>query len=375
MGMVGGMAVNDACSNFAKAMKMAQAGLTLYTAACSTARAACEASCTTVKTNVERIAKTTIDEYACFPIAAPAGYPLEPQDPEGIAYYQKYEASVAACTKLKTAVAAKYPNLVAAIAQRDAGKEDRKSIGLKYVACTYEYGQMILSAGMGLMSVANSIKQGQKCDDATNGTGNGNGNQQKEKCDDPANASLPECICKANPRTPGCANAYQKPGESSAGGALGTGSGDRGLASDRGGPNLGGAGIPGLENAAKNDGSGSSGAGGVGAPSGGGSTGLGGGGGGSGKGPGKEEASKPGLNANILGSGGGGGGGGGAWGSGSSSSADKYRAYLPGGDKDPNKGLAGQQSWRNEVTGQGGKSNWEKVKDRYRDNTTTLLNN
>ena len=32
-------------------------------------------------------------------------------------------------------------------------------------------------------------------------------------------------------------------------------------------------------------------------------------------------------------------------------------------------------SWANEVTGQGGKSNWEKVRDRYKDNNTSLLNN
>lgn len=110
---------------------------------------------------------------------------------------------------------------------------------------------------------------------------------------------------------------------------------------------------------------------------GGGGAGLGGVGGGSGSGrdPADDKTGQKALNANILG-GGGGGGGGGGWGArgGGSDSSKGYRSYLPGGDKDPNK-MAGQQSWTKEVTGQGGKSNWEKVKDRYRDNKSTLLSN
>jgi hypothetical protein len=370
MGMAGGMVVKDACSNFAKAMKMAQAGLTLYTAACSAARAACEGACTTVKSNLDRILKVTTEDYRCFHPAIPPT-PVPGSPPDVVEAYDKYKAAVAACTALETAVNTKFPKFILSVAQRDAAKEDRKSTALKYTACTYEYGQMIMSAGMGILSVANSIKQGQECDKQTDGTGE-KPEDKKEKCDDPANASLPECICRANPRTPGCSNAYQKPGESSAAQLSASNLSDRGPSAERGGPNLIGGLPPGEMAEAKAGGEGA--AGGVGAPSGGGGSGLGGSGGGFGKGAGKEEAAKKGLDANILGSGGGGGGGG--WGSaGSGGSADRYRAYLPGGAKDPNKGLAGQQSWRNEVTGQGGKSNWEKVKDRYRDNKNTLLNN
>ena len=78
------------------------------------------------------------------------------------------------------------------------------------------------------------------------------------------------------------------------------------------------------------------------------------------------------VNTNILsGEGGGGGGGGGSFGGGSGSSRDALRQYLPGGKRDPAQIAA--QAVSKEVTSQGGKSNWEKITDRYRDNKPSLL--
>ena len=77
------------------------------------------------------------------------------------------------------------------------------------------------------------------------------------------------------------------------------------------------------------------------------------------------------MNANILGgeAGGSGGGGGGGWNGGDGDPA--LRKYLPGGERDPSS-MAGKAMIK-EVTSQGGKSNWEKVRERYRDNKPTLL--
>jgi len=78
------------------------------------------------------------------------------------------------------------------------------------------------------------------------------------------------------------------------------------------------------------------------------------------------------LNTNILGGGSGGSGGGAGFGSGPGYGEDaSLKAYKPGGDKDPSRTIASQLA--KEVTGQGGRSNWEKVKSRYIDNTGKLL--
>jgi hypothetical protein len=80
------------------------------------------------------------------------------------------------------------------------------------------------------------------------------------------------------------------------------------------------------------------------------------------------------LNTNILGGGSGGSGGGAGFGSGAGYGEDpSLRAYKPGGAKDPSRTIASQLA--KEVTGQGGRSNWEKVKSRYIDNSGKLLGN
>ncbi|WP_374034517.1 hypothetical protein ACES2I_00720 [Bdellovibrio bacteriovorus] len=367
--MITGVAVQDACSNLAKIARLAQAGLTAYTAACSSARAACEASCDTVKTNLDRI-KKVVDSSgpslsACQPLVPTNG------------------AAIAACTNFSNAV-----NKELAMVQQTVEKDSAlsgdaeaeiaaQSIAMKDKACTYSYGNMLVSAGAGIASMISSFKQGQQCDEESNGTGTDVAvTPAVDKCADATTAANdPECICKANPRTPGCSNSYQKANDGSTsrltsqGAELGTANG-KGDASTL--PGIESDPLAGLRDLASTNAGGSDSSG-IGAPTGGGS-GLSGFGGGGGGGAGAQgEAAKKGLNTDIL-SGSGGGGGGGGFG-GFKSSDPKLRQYLPGGAKDPSQGMAGQQAWKNEVTGQGGKSNWEKIKERYRDNKNTLLNN
>lgn len=355
--------VNDACSNFAKAMNLAQTGLTLYTSACSTARVACESACTTVNTNLKRIADANMaTAFKCEVSPAVSADPnLGP-------------AAAIACSQFTKMVIGEAKHVAALVGKEtDLAQGNTQSIAAKSKACDYEYPKMLTSAGLGIIASIQGMKQGQACDEQTDGTGGKVADNLQTKCAAAENATLPECICYANPRTPGCANSYQKPGEAAASGLTAGNMSNRSPSTALGGTGFSGGDPSETSLGSKPEGDVSG--GGVGAPTGGG-PGLGGSGGGFGNGANKEEVAKKALDANILGGSGGGGGGGGGWNfSGSSGSGEKYRAYLPGGVKDPNKGLAGQQSWRNEVTGQGGKSNWEKVKDRYRDNKNSLLNN
>ena len=109
---------------------------------------------------------------------------------------------------------------------------------------------------------------------------------------------------------------------------------------------------------------------------GGGSGGAGGGIDGGGKGGEKTADGKvsKGLNTNILsGMDGGGGGGGGSRGGGRvDPSLSAYQAYMPGGAKDPSRGVASKTFGNGQVTASGSKSNWEKVRERYRENKPTL---
>lgn len=111
----------------------------------------------------------------------------------------------------------------------------------------------------------------------------------------------------------------------------------------------------------------------AGAPMGGGGGGMGGPGSGQGGGAQDGAYNPRRLNANVLGGyGGGGGGGGGAGpGYGTNDVDPKLKAYMPGGEKDPSRSIASQ--FAKEVSPPGGRSNWEKIRNRYRDNTRTLL--
>ncbi|WP_374076259.1 hypothetical protein [Bdellovibrio bacteriovorus] len=356
---LGGAAVKDQCSGFANAMDIAKAAMTAYTAACGTMKAGCGLSCVSARKGLESIQKAVSSDK---PICTST-------DP----------ATLTACQKAVTEYQTAQQEMNVA-AKEELNQAEKKSMAGKASLCTDKYAQLLTSGLAGIASLLNSMNQGKKCEEESKGS---TPDAVADVCADPAKAKTeeclcknpqsPECICFKNPRTAGCSTGIAGLGETSTGGQVATGATDKTNVSASGGiPNLGG-GPGGMELGERNPSS----ADGAGAPTGGGAGGsLGGSSGGSGGGAGKgeESAGKKGLDTNILG-GAGGGGGGGSWGSyGGSGSSEKYRAYLPGGAKDPNK-AGGQAAWTKEVSGQGGKSNWEKIKDRYRDNRNTLLNN
>lgn len=355
--MISGAAIKDACSTFAKVAALGEAGLTAYTAACSAARGACETACSNVKSNLDQINKL-LDSHVIVDTCTPP-----PNNQIANTFCNEWKR-----INVQTPHAA-----ISTTAKLDASG-DPASIATKNQACTYEYTSMILAAGIGITSLINSYKQGQKCDKDTNGaTATA---AATIDCTLVANMQTQTCICKAQPNNPGCSTALSAKSVSLGNGlsANSTPPGGGINSNKSGGLDLNGDG--GLGGDPARHPTSDSGASGAPPPSGGGS-GLGGGGGSSGGSGGSGSAAGKSLSANILGGAGSGGGGGGGWGAGGSGDSEasrKLRGYLPGGDKDPNK-MAGQQNWAKEVTGQGGKSNWEKVRDRYRDNNTSLLSN
>ncbi|MNJ91197.1 hypothetical protein D3C87_88440 [compost metagenome] len=361
---ISGFAVTDACSNFSKIMDVAKAGMTAYTAACGTMKAGCGYSCVKSRdglTNLMEISKKTPigNSFKCIP--------TNPAD----------QSQIARCEAATKKYHMAYSEVVSNV-QRELDPKQERSIAGKASLCTGKYAELALSAVAGIASLVNSIKQGQKCEEESSASDVASNTVPTDlavKCVMAEYKETVECKCYYNPRLQGCANGLEKAG-ANAGNDSGFGSNNsdfsaRDPAADIDMGSLGGLGDP---LAPPKGGESSPGM--AGAPVGGGSAGLGGGGGGGG-GPsgGDGGGSHKGLNTDILsGSGGGGGGGWGGRGGGSASgSGSKYRSYLPGGANDPNK-MSGQSASK-EVTGQGGKSNWEKVRDRYRDNNTTLLNN
>ncbi|WP_413582932.1 hypothetical protein [Bdellovibrio sp. HCB288] len=352
MSTVGSAAVKDSCSNFAKAMDIAKYAMTAYTGACGTMKAGCGLSCVAARDALDSL------------------------------YKKMYGNTVITCVNQTTCPADRttYQNARAKLAQtlkQELDKGNNLSIAGKAEVCTGKYAQLAISAAAGIFGIAQSLKQGESCEEESSADASTAGATTAETCAVAANANLPECICLKNPMLEGCGSTAAKASMNASGGglsALSAGSSEAGtdgltaadLASGSTDPDISGARNP------------SSAASGAGAPVGGGGANLGGGSGFGGAGAaGEEKSGQKALDTNILGGAGGGGGGGGMWGGGGDADSDKsgYRSYLPGGAKDPLKMNGGTSNASKEVTGQGGKSNWEKVRERYQDNRSSLINN
>lgn len=344
LGQVGQNA-SDTCGKFSKAMDLAKAGLSAFSANCGAAQGSCSSSCQKASDGLKALVKKAQAE------ASGGAKCMDPANVQCQSLLMQYQQA------LQEGIGA---------AQEEMKADDAESVAGKQKICDKKYKGNINGALQGLMGMLAGMMQGNKCEEETDGTGEDKKGNIADRCMLAENATLPECICKVSPLTVGCGGSSAKLSEASssqyAGGldAKNTGDGE--------GPsttldNLNEK----MQHAKLPDGGE-----GAGAPMGGGSAGLGSGGTGSGPGAQNAEGGGSGLNTNILAGTGGGGGGGGGWGA---ARGENYRNYLPGGAKDPTRGVAGQQAWTKEVTGQGGKSNWEKVKDRYRDNKSSLLNN
>lgn len=361
--LVGGLSgMMDACSKFGKVMDAGNKALTAYQGLCSSWRGYCNSACGDTVKGLNMIQAGQKEIVPAVTKAAQAEAAKGPTNPQSVP-----------CGQVASTYAAEVQKTTEPITKElKADANDYRPVAQKFATCK-SYARELASAGVGLIGMLNSFGQANKCEKDTNSSSAGTGTNTAVDCTIPANKTTKmECICQDNPRMAGCNSGLDSATMAKSGDALrGTGSGDYTSAGSAGGPgNLGVGDGEGGDLAAKGaDGGGSSLPG---APSGGGG-GLGGGSGFGGGAPDGSVAKKAnGLNTNILG-GEGGGGGGGGWGGYGSDRDPALRQYLPGGAKDPNAaGMAGAAASK-QVTSQGGKSNWEKVKDRYRDNKPTLL--
>lgn len=345
----------DACSKWGKVMDAGNKALTAYQAACSSWRGYCMSACGDAVKSIQDQIKHSNELSQKVTVQAQAAGVKNPAEKTR---YDNFQRRIADQVK-------RYQTDV--LQPELAVKNDFKSVAEKKETCDGYVAQLV-SAGTGLLSMAKSFGEANECEDKS--TNNALAQATPVDCSIAANKqNNMTCICQDAPRTPGCeggldnalgAKSADSLRSASTSDYVPTSGGDKvNIGGDAGGMDLSSKGVDG--------GSGSSLPG---APMGG-SANLGGGSGFGGGPDGKGQAvAKGGLNTNILG-GEGGGGGGGSWGGGYGN--EGLRQYLPGGQKDP-KAMAGQEAaLAKQVTSQGGKSNWEKVRDRYRDNKPSLL--
>jgi uncharacterized membrane protein YgcG len=313
----------NACSKYQDAMNTAKMVMTAYEAACSAAKVRCEYLCKKPTEPLDHAVASCVPEYGL------------PKSTDG------NDQSSCANTQNRSI-------------------SDEQALLTKGVAHCEHYGYLLLAAGTNAIQYMMQSDAAKDCQDKTESK---TASTQEVDCSKSENSQVLQCICEAQPRSPGCPGAVA--GLNSTNGVASTDLGNSKEAAPRGA----GAQID-LSKDPKLAGGGTDNKAGLGgAPSGGG--GSGGGGGGKGGADGSKGGTKSALNTNIL-SGDQGGGGGGRSGGGSyDDSASPYHAYKPGGSKDPNRGLA--SATKVEVTGAGGLDNFKKVSERYKDAKSSLM--
>jgi len=330
---------SESCGKYNEAMKIAETALLAYNSLCTGAMVYCNSVCSgsiTTNKGAEAAVRTEIDSLA------------RAVDPD------------------KTEIAK---------AQADVTllESTNGALGVRIKTCS-AFKMNLAAAGVGLLGVITQSKAQSGCQTDTT-VADCTKNPQNPLCKTgidcsvASNAGDTQCICQRAPNSQGCPgyNNQQSgiaPTKTNTDGMASTEKADYGTPSVGGGADskVAAPGASGSGGSAMGGGSGGGGGGGLGGS---------GGAGKAGAADSKANANK-GLNPNILsGYEGGGGGGGGRGGSGRPDSA--YNAYLPGGAKDPNRGVASKTSGNGEVTTAGSKSNWEKVSERYKDNKPTLM--
>lgn len=337
----------DQCSSISQVLDKASKLLTLYQASCGTVQGVCHSGCTKVPSLAKEVvsgAGQTLQSAMAERDAACAQ-----QSPTCV----KLQAEVA---KLNKAYMASVPaaNLISSASQEDISR---------CAGYTKTRDSALAGAATALMGLAKSDQC--KKDFSNQAAANLDCTTQNSP-----NYSTVNCQCARNELPAAqCQGINANPQA-----ALGSGQVQAaGFGSNAGGTSDGlGADLGDSSFAKTFEGASSSSA--PGAPVDGGGGGVGGGGGGSGAyaldGAGGPRSR---LNPNVLGGYGGGGGGGGfGSGPGYSDTDPSLKPYSPGGEKDPKRSLASELA--KQVTPEAGRSNWEKVKTRYRDNYRTLLN-
>lgn len=353
---IGMMSTSNACSELTKGINKVNTLLTGWQTACASMRGVCMTRCSSGLKEMDAfITKannlvTTIDEA----IGA------------GICTGVTSNCVVASCNSVKTNMTTTVIKLasdekaikLASNPKANVDFSQMSTIGDREESCA-RFSDQIANIGMSMMNNYLMKQASDKC------------NQQSSAgaldCNLPENQENPTCICKNNPRNAACAKTLAAGVALAAGGndvhtqkSTGSGAAPGGGSSGFDGPSgsLDGNSLPG-------------------APMGGGGSGLGGSAGGGGGANADGGAAQKRLNANIYNGFEGGSGGGSARLSFANSSesdteaATRLRKYMPA---QKGEAAVGQSLFDTaQVTGKG-KSNWEKIRQRYNDNRQNLIN-
>lgn len=346
--------INDSCSVFSKAMSLGKAAMSAYTTYCSTVQKLCDSACGEAVTKIQEVESAIAPTEAAVNECVAVG-------PEGNPDY-------ANCLKDQATL-----KTISALIKKELTTSP-PTIAAKSKVCKID---MMSLMGMGLVNIAalaQSKALSDQCDKeskANSATATTAATDTTVDCALAANADKPICICKANPRLKGCEGVSTSLATNSTMSTGGSGStSGKGLS---GGVNNGtdsaiNKQFPSdLAKTNKNDGT---------------SSGSGYGGSSAGLSPssdgtvgnadaqlGKNSTG----NANILSGDSSGGGGGYRFGLGSGSSAARNLARNVAGTTGA-KGKLSAMDWTNQVTSNAGKSNFDKIKVRYIENRTSLLN-
>lgn len=356
LSVAGASGVADACSTMGKAMNIASTALTAFSTACTAVKSGCALTCRSANKGLEKIKKWK---------------PQVRVNCVGNPNYSNQGEVRNACERKVKALEISLNRIEQAITKELANDIKLGTVGGKYERCWSEYGKIAVSAIAGAAQMLNHKKQADACEKETRAEAVAAA--AALDCNDAKNANNTECICKLNPRNAGCSAAAADYSGSDFDGRLPSNvGGSTNTDIPKINANAGGSGASDLLSAA---GDGRSPRGGAGMAAGGGGGGFGGGSGGGGD-AGAAAAAGPGEALPEYGDMGVGGGGGGSWDSGAGYAAEEseLEQYLPGGEGDPNANMAGLD-FPTDVTTEAGKSNWEKVRERYSERHKSLLGN
>lgn len=307
------LAVNDACKGMSKIMTLAQAGMTGFIAVCGAMRLKCNMSCGTTSAALSKLSGATGGSAFCKPFPGPQA-----------------AVGAATCSKVLASYSGAIGKIKAALAlEANAADPTVRPVAAKVAICSKGYGLMLASGAVSLISIVKSMKESNKCDEETDG-----GGSSSTASKDAAASSTTTASTTGSSTTTGTTTTTETPETSS--NLIVAPEAPAASATDPAATNSqvrtasanGAAGVAGATRGSLTSGSGSS------------------------------SLSTSGASEDLA----------------ASSVEQKtsvYQAYMPGGVKDPSRSIAGQSAYEKEVTAAGGKSNWSKTREAYR-NLKTL---
>ncbi|MFS4457951.1 hypothetical protein [Bdellovibrio sp. HCB2-146] len=156
-GLVGvaSVAMNDSCSKFKQAMGLANAAMTAYTVACGALRVKCNMSCSTAIKSLMKILDIAIKLNSAVGSESLRCTP-------GLNPSICYEAGIQI---------AKAAQEIMTATKRDMATTDKLTLHGKQKTCEQSYGMLLASAGVGIMGMFKGLKEGKNCDEDTNSSG------------------------------------------------------------------------------------------------------------------------------------------------------------------------------------------------------------